>query len=67
MNKTLEEKAKDKFLICPESHKIANDRGNYKRDYTGEKDSEGYYRYEQGLHCIACNKVYGLSQLKEKK
>ena len=67
MAQILEEKTKDKFLICPEGHSVAYARWNYGRAFTGKKDSNGDAEYESGLHCIECNKVYGLSQLKEKK
>jgi len=67
MPQTLEEKTKSKFLICPEGHNIAYVRENYARVFTREKDSAGDAVFESGLYCIACNKAYGLSKLKEKK
>jgi len=55
------------FMVCPEGHSIAKIPSNFGREHcVGEVDANMNALFEGGLYCHGCDKVYGLSKLKNK-
>jgi uncharacterized protein YbaR (Trm112 family) len=54
------------FMVCPEGHSIARIPSNFGREYTGEHNADMEEVFEGGLYCHGCDKVYGLTKLKNK-
>lgn len=64
MGKTIEDKTES--MIYPEGHIVSYARWNYAKDFSENlKDANGIPMFEGGLFCLACNRAYGLSKLRE--
>ena len=55
------------YMLCPENHALRFTRENYAQDFSEEdRDAmSGLPMYEVGLYCGLCDRVYGVSRLRE--
>ena len=55
------------YLLDPENHPLPFTKENYGRDFSdGDRDAMTWMpMYENGLYCLRCDIVYGLSKLKK--
>ncbi|MBS3112862.1 hypothetical protein J4418_02170 [Candidatus Woesearchaeota archaeon] len=53
---------------CPKRHQVAFTTTNYDKDWSeGLIDADGLPMYEDGLYCMDCQKIYGISKYETPK